>query len=237
MRYLAFPVLLALPLTVYAGNIKDTDLITSNTFFLPPSKANTVFIQARNSSDNQGVSLSDLGSRLTAKGYQIIQDPSAAHYIVLANIVYCNVTKPEMPVESIVASGYGSGIGSSIMGGLHGLTGMASMAGPQGAIAGTAASMGLSAIEGVGSAIGSMFSGPSTPKMPDDVNYACVADLQITEQGATASAPSTTKPGSGAQPGVYQTRLAADVHQKKLDEAEATPLLQQRLSAAVAGNF
>ncbi len=111
------------------------------------------------------------------------------------------------------------------------------MAGPQGALVGTAASMGLSAIEGVGSAIGSMFSGPSTPKMPDDVNYACVADLQITKQGATASDPPAAKSGSGVQPGVYQTRLAADVHQKKLDEDEATPLLQQRLSAAVAGNF
>jgi len=233
MRYVAVAALLSLPLTAYAGNIKDTDLITSNTFFLPPSTAKTIFIQARNSSDNEGVSLTDLGSRLTAKGYQIIQDPSLAHYIVLANIVYCNVSKPEMPVENIVAGGYGSGIGSSIMGGLQGLTGMASMAGPGGALIGTAASMGLSAIEGVGSAIGSMFSGPSTPKMPDDVNYACVADLQITEQSASASA----KPGTGQQPGVYQTRLAADVHQKKLDESEATPLLQQRLSAAVAGNF
>ena len=233
MRYVVVAALLSLPLTAYAGNIKDTDLITSNTFFLPPSTAKTVFIQARNSSDNEGVSLTDLGSRLTAKGYQIIQDPSLAHYIVLANIVYCNITKPEMPVENIVAGGYGSGIGSSIMGGMHSLTGMASMAGPGGALIGTAASMGLSAIEGVGSAIGSMFSGPSTPKMPDDVNYACVADLQITEQSASASA----KPGPALQPGVYQTRLAADVHQKKLDEAEATPLLQQRLSASVAGNF
>ena len=237
MRYVTVAVLLGLPLTAYAGNIKDTDLITSNTFFLPPSTAKTVFIQARNSSDNQGVSLTDLGSRLTAKGYQLVQDPGAAHYIVLANIVYCNVTKPEMPVENIVAGGYGSGIGSSIMGGLHGLTGMASMAGPQGAIAGTAASMGLNAIEGVGSAIGSMFSGPSKPKMPDDVNYACVADVQITEQGAAVSTPTPAKSGTGQQPGVYQTRLAADVHQKKLDETEATPLLQQRLSAAVAGNF
>ncbi|MBI3807517.1 MAG: hypothetical protein HY281_08415 [Nitrospirae bacterium] len=228
MRYLALPMVLCFPLLSYAGNIKDTDLITSNTFFLPPGTANTVFIQARNSSDNQGVSLTDLGARLTAKGYQIIQDPSAAHYIVLANIVYCNVTKPEMPVESIVASGYGAGIGSSIMGGLQGLTGMASMAGPQGAIVGTAASMGLSAIEGIGSAVGSLFSGPSTPKMPDDANYACVADLQITEQGAAAVATPAGKSGSGAQPGVYQTRLAADVHQKKLDEAEATPLLQQQ---------
>ena len=237
MRYVVVAALLSLPLTAYAGNIKDTDLITSNTFFLPPSTVKTIFIQARNSSDNEGVSLTDLSSRLTAKGYQIIQDPSLAHYIVLANIVYCNVTKPEMPVENIVAGGYGSGIGSSIMGGLQGLTGMASMAGPGGALIGTAASMGLSAIEGVGSAIGSMFSGPSTPKMPDDVNYACVADLQITEQGTAASVPALAKAGTGQQPGVYQTRLAADVHQKKLDEVEATPLLQQRLSASVAGNF
>lgn len=237
MRYIVVAALLGLPLTAYAGNIKDTDLIASNTFFLPPSTQKTVFIQARNSSDNQDVSFHDLGSRLTAKGYQIIQDPDVAHYVVLANIVYCNITKPEMPVEAIVASGYGSGIGSSVMGGLQGLTSMASMAGPQGALIGSAASMGLSAIEGVGSAIGSLFSGPSTPKMPDDVNYACVADLQITEQGAAVSTPSKAKSGSNAQPGVYQTRLAADVHQKKFDETEATPLLQQRLSAAVAGNF
>jgi hypothetical protein len=237
MRYLILAFALCLPLAAHAGNIKDTDLITSNTFFLPPSAAKTVFIQARNSSDNEGVSLTDLGARLTAKGYQIIQDPSVAHYILLANIVYCNITKPEMPVENIVAGGYGSGTGSSIMGGLQGFTSMASMAGPHGAIVGTAASMGLSAIEGIGSAVGSLFSGPSTPKMPDDVNYACVADLQITEQGTAVSTPSTAKLGSNPQPGVYQTRLAADVHQKKLDEAEATPLLQQRLSAAVAGNF
>jgi hypothetical protein len=237
MRYLIPAFALCLPLAAHAGNIKDTDLITSNTFFLPPTTANTVFIQARNSSDNEGVSLTDLGARLTAKGYQIIQDPSAAHYIVLANIVYCNVTKPEMPVENIVAGGYGSGIGSSVMGGLHGLTGMASMAGPQGMIVGTAAEIGLSAIEGIGSAVGSLFSGPSTPKMHDDVNYACVADLQITEQGTAASPPVPAQSGTGQQPGLYQTRLAADVHQKKLDEAEATPLLQQRLSASVAGNF
>ena len=237
VRYSFLAVVLCLFSTACAANIKDSDLITSNTFFLPPSIANTVFVQARNSSDNQDVSLTDLGGRLTAKGYQIVQDPSAAHYVVLANIVYCNVTKPEMPVENIVAGGYGSGIGSSIMGGLHGLTGMASMAGPQGMIVGTAAEVGLSAIEGVGSAVGSLFGGPSTPTMPDDVNYACVADLQITEQGPAVSAPSTVKSGSATQPDVYQARLAADLHQKKFDEAEATPLLQQRLSAAVAGNF
>jgi len=196
-----------------------------------------LLLYSRNSSDNQGVSLTDLGTRLTAKGYQVVQDPEAAHYILLANIVYCNITKPEMPVETMVAGGYGSGFGTSMMGGLNSLTSMASMAGPQGAVAGAAASMGLGAIQGIGSAVGSLFSGPSKPTLPDDVNYACVADLQIIDQDATTSASTSTKAEAELQPGIYRMRLAADVHQKKLDEAEATPLLQQKLSAAVAGNF
>jgi hypothetical protein len=237
MRYLLLSLAIALPHSVYAGNIKDTDLITSNAFFLPPSTHKTVFIQARNSSDNQGVSFHDLGARLIAKGYQVMDDPTAAHYVILANIVYCNVTKPEMPVESIVASGYGGGFGSSLMGGLQGLAGMASMAGPQGAMGSAVASMGLSAVEGLGSAVGSLFGSSSAPKMPDDANYACVADVQISEQEPAAAVQAGRHTGTGGQAGVYQTRLAADIHQKKLNEAEATPLLQQKLSAAVAGNF
>ena len=233
MRYLIIlPMVLCFPLLSYAGNIKDTDLISSNNFFLPPSAEKTVFIQARNSSDNQEVSLHDLGARLSAKGYQIVNDPDNAHYIVLANIVYCNITKPEMPVEAMVASGYGSAFNTT-MGALQGLSSMASMAGPYGAMGGAAASMGLSAIQGISDLLSSS---DSAPKMPDDVNYACVADIQITEQ-KTVKLPSGMKSGTGQEPGVYQTRLAADVHQKKLKEAEATPLLQQKLSAAVAGNF
>ena len=232
MRYLVLSLLIAIPLSAHAGNVKDTDLISSNNFFLPPSTEKTVFIQARNSSDNQEVSFHDLSARISAKGYQVVNDPDRAHYVVLANIVYCNITKPEMPVEAMVASGYGSAFNSA-MGAMQGLTSMASMAGPYGAIGGAAASAGLSAIQG----IGDLFSSSSSaPKMPDDVNYACVADVQISEQ-TTGQLPSGMKTGSGQEAGVYQTRLAADVHQKKLDEAEATPLLQQKLSAAVAGNF
>ena len=138
MRYLALSLLFMLPVTAYAGNIKDTDLISSNTFFLPPSTHKTVFIQARNSSDNQDVSFHDLGSRLVAKGYQVVNDPDSAQYIVLANIVYCNITKPEMPVEAMVASGYGSAFNTT-MGAMQGLASMASMAGPYGAMGGAAA--------------------------------------------------------------------------------------------------
>ena len=230
----SLPLALVTLLTLVTGcsNVIRSGLMNSNTFFLPPSTHKTVFIQARNSSDNQDVSFHDLGSRLVAKGYQVVNDPDSAQYIVLANIVYCNITKPEMPVEAMVASGYGSAFNTTL-GAMQGLASMASMAGPYGAMGGAAASMGLSAIQGIGDLIGSSH---SAPKMPDDVNYACVADVQITDQGA-APLPRGMKTGTGAEPGVYQTRLAADVHQKKLDETEATPLLQQKLSAAVAGNF
>ncbi|MEP6934030.1 MAG: complement resistance protein TraT [Nitrospirota bacterium] len=232
MRYLVLSVLLSLPFAACASNIKDTDLLTSNTLMLPPAKANTVFLQNRNSSDNQAVTLSDLGSRLTAKGYQVVQDPNIAYYIVLTNIVYCNLTKTELPVQDMVASGYGSGIGSSIMGGLQGLTSMASMAGPQGMIIGSVASTVLD----VGSSVGSLFSGgPSRPSANENMNYACVADLQITERKLGESLP--TERQVAPSPGVYQTRLAASVDQKKLDEPEATPLVHQKLSAAVAGHF
>ena len=134
--------LLTLFLTSCASNIRDTDLLASNTLMLPPSNSTKVFIQNPNPSDNQAVTLTDLSSRLSSQGYHIVQDPNAAQYVVLTNIVYCNLTKPELPVEDMVASGYGSGVGSSIMSGLQGLAGMASMAGPQGAIAGSAASYG-----------------------------------------------------------------------------------------------
>ena len=109
---------LSLRLAACASNIKDTDLLASNTLMLPPTTANTVFLQNRNSSDNQAVTLLDRGSRLTAKGYQFVQDPNTAYYVVLTNIVYCNLTKTELSVEDMVTSGYGSGIGSSIMSGL-----------------------------------------------------------------------------------------------------------------------
>jgi len=232
-RRLLLPILLGL-LTGCAGNIVDTDLLVSNTFFLPPTPANTVFIQNRNASDNQQVTLSDLASRLAAKGYRVVIDHETAQFLVFTNIVYCNQTKPDLPVEVIVSGGYGSSIGSTIMSGLSNVAGMASMfGGPMGMAAGGAAS-------NVFGSLSRMFgsSGPSVQyKQPERIVYACVADLQITDRSKAggASVPESPAPGSSPPPGVYQTRVGASVHQKKFNAEEATPLVQQRLSAAVAG--
>ncbi len=235
MRHrLLLPALLGL-LTGCAGNIVDTDLLVSNTFFLPPTSANTVFIQNRNASDNQQVTLSDLANRLAAKGYRVVTDHETAQFLVFTNIVYCNQTKPDLPVEVIVSGGYGSSIGSTIMSGLSNVAGMASMfGGPMGMAAGSAASS-------VFGSLGGMFGGASGPsvqyKQPEGIVYACVADLQITDRSKAGSdqAPGTPMPGGPPPPGVYQTRVGASVHQKKFNAEEATPLVQHRLSAAVAG--
>ncbi len=232
-RRLLLPILLGL-LTGCAGNIVDTDLLVSNTFFLPPTPANTVFIQNRNASDNQQVTLSDLASRLAAKGYRVVIDHETAQFLVFTNIVYCNQTKPDLPVEVIVSGGYGSSIGSTIMSGLSNVAGMASMfGGPMGMAAGGTASNVFGSLSGM---FGS--SGPSVQyKQPEGIVYACVADLQITDRSKAggASVPESPAPGSSPPPGVYQTRVGASVHQKKFNAEEATPLVQQRLSAAVAG--
>ena len=51
-------------LTGCSLNIKDTDVLSSKNSILPQATAKTVFVQNRDSSDNQAVTLSDLGSRL-----------------------------------------------------------------------------------------------------------------------------------------------------------------------------
>jgi hypothetical protein len=226
-----------------AANIKDTDLLVSNTFFLPPTSAPTVFFQNRNASDNQQITLSDLNDRLTAKGYRVVKDHQAAQFLVFTNIVYCNQTKPDLPVEVIVSGGYGSGIGSSILSGLSNLANMAgSLASihPAGAAAGMLGGAASNALGSIGGMFGGRGSGPSVEyKQPEGTVYACVADLQITDQSKRGgTTPLTTSfPGAPPPPGVYQTRVGASVYQKTLNLEETTPLVQQRLSGAVAGFF
>lgn len=226
-----------------AANVVDTDLLVSNTFFLPPTVANSVFIQSRNASDNQKVTLSDLESRLTAKGYQVVKDHQTAQYLLFTNIVYCNQTKPDLPVEMIVSGGYGSGIGGSIMSGLGSLASMAGSVAamhPAGAAAGALAQGATSAFGSMGGMFGGMGGRPSVEyKQAEGLVYACVADVQITDRSKAGSdqPPATPTPGTPAPPGIYQTRIGASVYQLKVDVEEATPMVQQRLSGAVAGYF
>jgi len=195
-------------LTACAANVRDTDLLVSNTFLLPPAGENTVFIQTRNASDNPQITLSDLERRLSAKGYRVVKESQSAQYIVFTNIVYCNQPDPKWPVDAIVSGGYGSRTTSELDG-----------------AAGDIASRVLESIN-------KYLNGAEA----EGIVYACIADLQITDRKKAGDEPAPrTTPGSPPPPGVYQTRVGATIIQKKFDEKEATTLVQQKLSAALAG--
>jgi len=227
--------LLTIHATGCASNLQGGNLYTSAIFFLPPGSANTVYIEARNTSDNQQVTLNDLGSRLSAKGYKVVTDPNQAQYVIQANTVYCNTEKQTITMETMVSAGYGGGIGGALgaLGGAIGsVGGMAAMANPMAGMAAAGLSGGLSAMGGVADSISGLF-GSNQPevKTKEEITYVCVTDLQITKRTASG------QKGAAGSPHVYQTRLVAGIHQKKLDMQEATPLIQQKLSIGVAGNF
>src|SRR6266705_2007932 len=92
-------------------NIHSGMLVSSNSVFLVPTSAKTVYIHSRNTSENQQVTLSDLGTKLVAKGYELVKDPHTAQFLIQTRVVYCNKAQAGVTPESVVAGGFGSGIG------------------------------------------------------------------------------------------------------------------------------
>ena len=99
-------------MTASAGNIKDTDLIASNTIFLDPNTNRTVYTQLRNASENQQVTLNGLNTKLTTKGYQLVKDPEQANYWIQAKVIYCHKAAEGVTPETVAKAGAGAGISS-----------------------------------------------------------------------------------------------------------------------------
>lgn len=93
---------------------RETQVKLSNSIFLRPSKDKTIYIETRNASDNPNAILADLPQKLTAKGYTVIDDPEKAHYILQANTVFAAKAKPGSTLDSLIAGGFGVGIGRAI---------------------------------------------------------------------------------------------------------------------------
>jgi Enterobacterial TraT complement resistance protein len=203
-------------------------------FFLPPARGNTIYLETRNTSDNQAVTLQNLASQLTGKGYQVISDPAEARYILQANTVYCNTEKQMVTMETMVSGGYGGGMRgaiSSFGGAIGSIGGTAGMVNPMIGMGAAGVSAVTGAVGGAIDSISGLF-GSNQPSSTEEITYACVTDLQIKERQDTAGDSKDL-----GEPVVYQTRLVAGVHQKKLDINEATPLVREKLVNGVAGNF
>ena len=224
MRYACALLLLTVSVSG-CSNLIDTKLMSSKSIFLTPGATGTIYIQNRNISENQQVMLNDLASKLTAKGYQVLQDPSQANFLLQTKIVYCNKERESVSVQTVLAGGFGSGIGGTSPG-MGDMSGMMGMMGGRG---------GMPDIGAMMAGMGGMSMGP----LPDDtVLYFCAADVQVTEQGKGATIIAAPKPGAPPGSGTgHQMRIVAGVKQKKLDLEEATPIVREKLTAGIAGMF
>ena len=225
--------------TAGCSNVIRSGLMNSNTVFLDPSTSRTVYTQLRNASENQQVTLSEVNTKLSAKGYQFVQDPEQANYWVQAKVIYCHKAAEGVAPEAVAKAGPGAGISS-------GGTVMASAADPSGGMAGMAGMPDMNAMmkqamamSGGGAGFRGMsgFPGMQPPPKEDGVTYLCVADVQITDRKIGRS---IGRPAGGQSSGsekVQLMRMVGHVRQKSLDIPEATPIVQEKIATGIAGLF
>src|SRR5437868_11356084 len=111
MPYLLTLVFL-LGLTTGCSNIIRSGLMNSNTVFLDPSMNRTAYLQLRNISENQHITLTGVETKLTTKGYQITKDPEQANYWIQAKVVYCHKGADGVTPESVAKASFGAGVSS-----------------------------------------------------------------------------------------------------------------------------
>ena len=219
---------LLLLLVTGCSNVIRSGLMNSNTVFLDPNTNRTAYLQLRNASENQQVSLNGIEQKLTAKGYQLKSDPEQANYWIQAKVIYCHKAAEDVTPESVAKAGPGAGISS-------GGTPMAPADNPMAGMPDMSALMRqISSMRGMG---GTGFPGMQPPAREEGVTYLCVADVQITDRklGKTIGQPAGTSVSSGAK--IQQMRMVGHVRQKDLDIPEATPIIQEKISTGIAGLF
>ncbi len=232
-------ILLLFGLTTGCSNVIRSGLMNSNTVFLDPNTTRTVYTQLRNASENQQVTLNEVNTKLTTKGYQLVNDPEQANYWIQAKVLYCHKTAEGVTPESVAKAGPSAGIGSggatmtSVSSGDEPGMGMAGMP-DMGAMMRQAMAM-----SGGRAGFGGMsgFPGMQQPPKEDGVTYLCVADVQITDRkvGRTIGQPAGSSSSGSAK--VQQMRMVGHVRQKSLDIPEATPIIQEKIATGIAGLF
>jgi hypothetical protein len=230
--------LFLLMLSTGCSNIIRSGLMNSNTVFLDPGMNRTAYLQLRNISENQTISLTDIQTKLTTKGYQVTNDPEQANYWIQAKVVYCHKAAEGVTPESVAKASFGAGVSS-------GGTAMVSVNSMGGNETGRMIPGGMPNINVMMAQVMPMsggrgsFPGMQMQQAPKEegVTYLCVTDVQITDRkmGKPLGRPIAGQETTG--PKVQPMRMVGHVRQKSLDIPEATPIIKEKISAGVAGLF
>lgn len=218
--------------TVITHGKLESGVRMSQSIFLEPvsSAAKTVFVSVKNTSGVNFDLHPRLKSALQDKGYRVVANPSAAHYLLQANILKAGKLSKSASSEAL-GGGYGSalaGAGTGVaLGALSNNTSTALAGGIAGGLVGFAADT-----------------------LVQNVSYTVVTDVQISERSAhvvkeqyraslkNGSASALTQTSSRTSDFQrYQTRVVASADQVNLSFEKARPRLEAELASALAGIF
>lgn len=200
----------------------------SDTIFLDPVAASkrTVFVQIRNTSDKQELAITDaIISNIQGKGYKLLDDPDAAHFLLQVNILQAGKTDPAA-AERALANGYGSVVLGATAGYAVGGSGTAATAG--GLLFGATELIANSLVK--------------------DVTYSLITDIQLSERSkgsVSSSSAHSLKQGNSGSTQVeysevhdrkkYQTRVVSTANKMNLKFEEALPELKKGLTNSISG--
>lgn len=232
------PLLAGCGATMTALGKRELDVQTrmTNTIFLDPvtPEKRTVYVQVRNTSDRADFDLEQaIRAEIAARGYQIVEDPDQAHYMLQANVLQAGRTS-----ETAAKANFGGGFGSAVLGGAVGV----------------AAGRALSRDTGAIIAGGLLGAAASTvaDSFVKDVSYSITTDLRVSERArdgvvVTERVKQTLGQGDGGTAIIaaseshdwkrYQTRVMSVANKANLEFEEAAPDLVAGLTRSIAGVF
>jgi len=224
--------------TAIAKRNLDVQTKMTETVFLEPtsSENKTIFVDVKNTSDQDIAVRSGVEAALKSRGYTIVDNPNKASYMLQANVLQIGKSNLN-EIRSAFNAGFGNG---AVQGAVAGAA--------TGYVVGGGSGKNAAAIGLAGAAAGFI-----ADAMVEDVYYSMVTDLQVRErasEGETVVQTQSSDIKQGSSTNVsqvvqgtktnwktYRTRVVSSANKVNLQFEEAQPVLQTALGKSIAGIF
>lgn len=200
---------------------------------LPPARR-TVFVQVKNTSDRSDFDIeADVKSALLERGYQLVDNPDRAQYMLQANVLQAGENSVTAAEDA-----FSSGFGGALFGAAAGAVGTRAVTKDTGSIIGG----GL-----IGAAVET-----AAGAFVKDVTFSAITDIQVSERAAdgevvTETVEQNLGQGAGGSQILrasntsnwkrYRTRVMSVANQANLEFDDAAPQLVAGLTRSIAGVF